>query len=153
MLQQTSQAPSLLYCVLTCQTGAQGIGLLSASLLRSTLEDFLVLAVAGMASYVAVLNLPLKRSEIKAKVGNRANNFVDGVAAAMAEVREAGLCTACGALSGLLCGLCGRKDKWLQGCCSNELPGCVTCQAVHSRVGVHGHGVSVRCGWVYHKGV
>lgn len=67
--------------------GAQGIGLLSASVLRSTLEDFLVLAVAGMASYVAVLNLPLKRSEIKAKVGNRANNFVEGVAAAMAEVR------------------------------------------------------------------
>lgn len=48
-----------------------------------------MLAVAGMASYVAVLNLPLKRSEIKTKVGNRANNFVEGVAAAMAEVRGA----------------------------------------------------------------
>lgn len=56
----------------------------------NTLEDILALAVAGMASYVAVLNLPLKRSDIKAKVAQRANNFVEGVTAAMAEVGEEG---------------------------------------------------------------
>jgi hypothetical protein len=54
----------------------------------NTLEDILALTVAGMASYVAVLNLPLKRSDIKAKVAQRANNFAEGVTAAMAEVRR-----------------------------------------------------------------
>lgn len=66
--------------------GAQGIGLLATSLIGNTLEDILALTVAGMASYVAVLNLPLKRSDIKAKVAQRASKFVEGVTAAMAEV-------------------------------------------------------------------
>lgn len=69
-----------------CFTGAQGIGLLAASALGNTLEDLLALTVAGLASYVAVLNLPLKRSEIKSKVGKVAGNFVESVTAAMAEV-------------------------------------------------------------------
>lgn len=78
-----SAAPPL---ITHTHTGAQGIGLLATSLMGNTLEDILTLAVAGMASYVAVLNLPLKRSEIKGKVGRVANNFVEGVTAAMAEV-------------------------------------------------------------------
>lgn len=72
----------------TILAGAQGIGLLATSLMGNTLEDILALTVAGMASYVAVLNLPLKRSDIKAKVAQRANNFAEGVTAAMAEVRR-----------------------------------------------------------------
>lgn len=71
----------------SCGAGAQGIGLLATSLMGNTLEDILALAVAGMASYVAVLNLPLKRSDIKGKVSKVADNFVEGVTAAMAEVR------------------------------------------------------------------
>lgn len=70
----------------THTTGAQGIGLLTASLIGNTLEDILALTVAGLASYVAVLNLPLKRSEIKGKVSKVATNFVQGVSDAMAEV-------------------------------------------------------------------
>lgn len=73
--------------------GAQGIGLLATSLMGNTLEDILALAVAGMASYVAVLNLPLKRSDIKGKVSKVATNFVEGVAAAMAEETEAAVDT------------------------------------------------------------
>eukprot|EP00879_Flechtneria_rotunda_P003905 GHRR01004145.1.p1 GENE.GHRR01004145.1~~GHRR01004145.1.p1 ORF type:complete len:584 (+),score=253.10 GHRR01004145.1:1864-3615(+) len=66
--------------------GAQGLGLLAAGWLGNTVEDVLALTVAGLVSYVAVLNLPLKRADIKAKVGKVANNFVDSVTAAMAEV-------------------------------------------------------------------
>lgn len=68
-------------------TGAQGIGLLAANMLHNSLEDLLALTIAGLASYVAVLNLPLKRSEIKAKVAKRAGNFADSVTTAMGEVR------------------------------------------------------------------
>jgi hypothetical protein len=66
--------------------GAQGLGLLAASWFKGTLEDLLALTVAGLASYVAVLNLPLKRSDIKAKVARVAGNFADSVTSAMAEV-------------------------------------------------------------------
>jgi hypothetical protein len=48
----------------------------------------LALTVAGLASYVAVLNLPLKRSDIKGKVARVAGNFADSVTSAMAEVRR-----------------------------------------------------------------
>jgi hypothetical protein len=65
--------------------GAQGLGLLAAGWMHRTLEDILVLSVAGLASYVSVLNLPLKRAEIKGKVSKVAGNFADGLAAAMEE--------------------------------------------------------------------
>lgn len=67
-------------------TGAQGIGLLAASMLHNTVEDLLALTVAGLASYVAVLNLPLRRSEIKKKVSNIATNYIEHVTASMKEV-------------------------------------------------------------------
>jgi hypothetical protein len=67
-------------------TGAQGLGLLAAGWFKGTLEDLLALTVAGLASYVAVLNLPLKRSDIKGKVAKVAGNFADSVTSAMAEV-------------------------------------------------------------------
>jgi hypothetical protein len=63
--------------------GAQGLGLLAAGWMHNTLEDILALTVAGLASYVSVLNLPLKRSEIKAKVSKIAGNFADTVSGAM----------------------------------------------------------------------
>ncbi|WIA16861.1 hypothetical protein OEZ85_013792 [Tetradesmus obliquus] len=65
--------------------GAQGLGLLAASWLKGGLEDLLALTVAGLASYVAVLNLPLKRADIKGKVARVAGNFADSVTTAMAE--------------------------------------------------------------------
>jgi hypothetical protein len=65
------------------------VGLLATGVIGNTLEDVLALAVAGLASYVAVLNLPLKRADLKAKAAKRAGVFVAGVAAAMAEVRVA----------------------------------------------------------------
>ena len=71
--------------------GAQGLGLLAAGWLRGALEDALALAVAGLASYVAVLNLPLKRAAIKAKVAKIAGKFADGVAGAMERELEAGV--------------------------------------------------------------
>ncbi|KAF8065743.1 hypothetical protein HT031_002803 [Scenedesmus sp. PABB004] len=69
--------------------GAQGLGLLAAGWLGNTLEDLLALTVAGLASYVAVLNLPLRRSDIKAKVARVAGGFADTVTGAMAEEAEA----------------------------------------------------------------
>jgi hypothetical protein len=52
--------------------GAQGLGLLAASWLGSGLEDLLAVTVAGLAGYVSVLNLPLRRADIKAKVARAA---------------------------------------------------------------------------------
>lgn len=78
-----------------CNPGAQGLGLLAASWLGNTLEDFLALTVAGLASYVAVLNLPLKRSDIKAKVTRVANNYADSVTGAMSEVGAGPLVPCC----------------------------------------------------------
>jgi hypothetical protein len=63
--------------------GAQGLGLLAAGWMHNTLEDILALTVAGLASYVSVLNLPLKRSEIKGKISKIAGNFADTVCGAM----------------------------------------------------------------------
>lgn len=65
--------------------GAQGLGLFAAGWLANTLEDILALSVAGLASYVSVLNLPLRRSEIKSKVGKIAGNFSESVTSAMDE--------------------------------------------------------------------
>ncbi len=63
--------------------------MLAANYLGSTIEDVLALAVAGLASYVAVLNLPLRRADIKAKVSKVARNYVDTVTDTM---RQVGAC-------------------------------------------------------------
>ena len=47
-------------CVLLCLTGAPAAGLLATGIISNTLEDFLVVGLAGVASYVSVLNLPLR---------------------------------------------------------------------------------------------
>jgi len=54
-------------------------GLLAAQVITNTLEDLLVVAVGGLASYIAVLNLPLRRAEVKSKVSKIASNFVSEV--------------------------------------------------------------------------
>jgi hypothetical protein len=70
--------------------GAQGVGLFAASWLGTTLEDMLALALASAASYVAVLNLPLRRADIKAKVASTAGKFVADVEGEMvSEVKTA----------------------------------------------------------------
>ena len=50
--------------------------MLLTTVLPSTLEDALALALAGLAGYVALLNLPLRRAEAKAKLERVATNFV-----------------------------------------------------------------------------
>jgi hypothetical protein len=62
------------------------VGVLDAAILPTTLEDLLALTVAGAAAYVGVLNLPLKRSDAKAKVRRTALKFAQ-------EVQR--LCNAC----------------------------------------------------------
>lgn len=44
--------------------------------LPSTLEDVLAVALAGLLGYVALLNLPLRRAEAKAKLEKVASNFI-----------------------------------------------------------------------------
>jgi hypothetical protein len=77
--------------------GALGAGFLATSWLPNTLEDVLALCLAGLASYVSVLNLPLRRSNIKAKVAKIANNFGGTVTAAMEQVGR------------------GRQRRWCSG--------------------------------------
>lgn len=45
-------------------------------ILPSTLEDILAIVLAGLAGYVALLNLPLRRADAKGKLEKVANNFI-----------------------------------------------------------------------------
>ncbi|KAJ9519855.1 hypothetical protein QJQ45_014579 [Haematococcus lacustris] len=65
--------------------GAPTLGLLVSSWISNTLEDLVVLGVAGAAAYASVLNLPLRRAEIKGKVARLATSFVNDVQQAMRE--------------------------------------------------------------------
>lgn len=56
--------------------GAGVIGVVATWILPSTLEDILAIVLAGLAGYVALLNLPLRRAEAKAKLEKVANNFI-----------------------------------------------------------------------------
>ncbi len=53
--------------------GALGLGLTAA--LPNVLEDALALGFAAAVGYLALLNLPLRRAEAKAKVERVAGNF------------------------------------------------------------------------------
>ncbi|GFH06916.1 uncharacterized protein HaLaN_01636, partial [Haematococcus lacustris] len=64
---------------------APTLGLLVSSWISNTLEDLVVLGVAGAAAYASVLNLPLRRAEIKGKVARLATSFVNDVQQAMRE--------------------------------------------------------------------
>mmetsp|Transcript_35342 Transcript_35342/g.89478 ORF Transcript_35342/g.89478 Transcript_35342/m.89478 type:complete len:1026 (-) Transcript_35342:222-3299(-) len=59
--------------------GAPALGLVVASWIDNFAEDLLVLGLAGAAAYTSVINLPLRRAEIKGKVAKLATKFVMGV--------------------------------------------------------------------------
>ncbi|KAF5829049.1 hypothetical protein DUNSADRAFT_16642 [Dunaliella salina] len=74
----------------TTAVGAPAAGLVATSIISNTLEDFLVMGMASLAAYASVLNLPLRRAEIKGKVAKLAGNFVEAVQGRMqAQVNEA----------------------------------------------------------------
>ena len=56
--------------------GAGLVGVVLTWILPTTLEDVLAIVLAGLAGYVALLNLPLRRAEAKAKLERVANNFI-----------------------------------------------------------------------------
>lgn len=56
--------------------GAGLVGVALTWILPNTLEDVLAIALAGLAAYVALLNLPLRRAEAKAKLEKVAGNFI-----------------------------------------------------------------------------
>ena len=57
-------------------TGAGLFGVVLTWLLPTTLEDLLAASLAGLAGYVALLNLPLRRSEAKGKLQRSADAFL-----------------------------------------------------------------------------
>ena len=52
------------------------VGVVATWILPNTLEDILAIVLAGLAGYVALLNLPLRRAEAKGKLERVANNFI-----------------------------------------------------------------------------
>ena len=56
--------------------GAGVVGVVATWILPTTLEDVLAVTLAGLAGYVALLNLPLRRAEAKGKLEKVANNFI-----------------------------------------------------------------------------
>ncbi|KAG2422345.1 hypothetical protein HXX76_016105 [Chlamydomonas incerta] len=63
--------------------GAPVFGLFAMQVVGNTLEDLLLAALAGGVSYVSLLNLPLRRADLKGKIGRVAGNFVTDVQAKM----------------------------------------------------------------------
>ena len=58
-----------------CWTGAGLVGVVLTAVLPTTLEDLLAVGLAALGGYVALLNLPLRRGEAKAKLERVATNF------------------------------------------------------------------------------
>lgn len=63
-------------CVMMC-SGAGGLGIFLTLILQTTAEDLLAVLLAGLAGYVAILNLPLRRADAKRKLENVATKFVE----------------------------------------------------------------------------
>ena len=57
------------------RAGAGALGLVLTAVLPNILEDALAVALAAAVGYLALLNLPLRRAEAKAKVERVAGNF------------------------------------------------------------------------------
>lgn len=57
------------------RAGAGALGLVLTAVLPNILEDALAVALAAAVGYLALLNLPLRRAEAKAKVERVAANF------------------------------------------------------------------------------
>jgi small GTP-binding protein len=71
--------------------GAAGIGVVLTTVLPSTLEDLLALALAGAVGYASLLNLPLRRAEAKRKVEAAAAEVASQIATAMERELETSL--------------------------------------------------------------
>lgn len=70
--------------------GAPLVGLFAMQVVQNTLEDLLLAGLSGVVSYVSLLNLPLRRADLKAKISRVATNFVTDVQSKMTtEVEEA----------------------------------------------------------------
>ncbi|GLC54198.1 hypothetical protein PLESTB_000834000 [Pleodorina starrii] len=81
--------------------GAPLFGLFAMQLIPNTLEDLLLAGLSGAVSYVSLLNLPLRRADLKGKISRVATNFLSDVQGKMeAEVGEevAGVVREVGAL-------------------------------------------------------
>eukprot|EP00898_Chlorokybus_atmophyticus_P007953 jgi/Chlat1/8159/Chrsp76S07611 len=65
--------------------GALAVSYLLTTVLQSTAEDLLALAVGGVAMWFGVLRLPLRRSETKQKLRRAADNFSDEIEATLSK--------------------------------------------------------------------
>lgn len=63
--------------------GAAGVGAILTTILPNTLEDLLALALAGAIGYASVLNVPLKRAEVKKKLESSSAEIANEIANAM----------------------------------------------------------------------
>ncbi|EFJ53019.1 hypothetical protein VOLCADRAFT_120148 [Volvox carteri f. nagariensis] len=63
--------------------GAPLFGLFAMQLIPNTLEDILLAGLSGAVSYVSLLNLPLRRADLKGKISRVASNFVSDVQSKM----------------------------------------------------------------------
>ncbi|GIL78828.1 hypothetical protein Vretifemale_8196 [Volvox reticuliferus] len=69
--------------------GAPLFGLFAMQLIPNTLEDVLMAGLSGAISYVSLLNLPLRRADLKGKISRVARNFISDVQVKMeAEVAD-----------------------------------------------------------------
>ncbi|KAK9811735.1 hypothetical protein WJX72_009255 [[Myrmecia] bisecta] len=82
--------------------GAAALGVVGTAILPTTLEDLLALAVSGLAGYVAVLNLPLRRAEAKAKLEKVANNFAKDVQGRLQQEMAQALDGCCGEINSFI---------------------------------------------------
>jgi hypothetical protein len=55
--------------------GAGAFGVLLTTVLPTTVEDLLALALASMVGYVSILNLPMRRAEAKRKLEQATTTF------------------------------------------------------------------------------
>ena len=69
-------------------TGAGLVGVVLTAVLPTTLEDLLAVGLAALGGYVALLNLPLRRGEAKAKLERVATNFSKVTATGLNGVSE-----------------------------------------------------------------
>ncbi|KAI3436182.1 hypothetical protein D9Q98_002237 [Chlorella vulgaris] len=70
--------------------GAGAFGVLLTTVLPTTVEDLLALALASMVGYVSILNLPMRRAEAKRKLEQATTTFAQEIQDAMqAELKHA----------------------------------------------------------------
>ena len=71
--------------------GAAGVAAVLTSVLPTTLEDLMALALAGGLSYISFLSWPLKRGEIKGEVAAKYDGVAAELDAALGEELEGAL--------------------------------------------------------------